>query len=173
MKKVLFKTFLLLSIIVFSSCSGNDEETNPDSSFKNEIKMTINGREVIFNQVVVGENDYHVYKDLGGAIKLTGTVDGATNEVITVSILKDKVGTGSLAEILYEAAGQRYVYSPWVSAWDCVNTPSNIVLVTTSNDGSTISGDFSGRLTHCQYDNGNETVEADFNFTEASFSVKY
>ncbi len=178
MKKVLFKTFLLLSIIVFSSCSGNDEETNPDSSFKNEIKMTINGREVTFNQVVVGENDYHLFETMGGAIKLTGTIDNSTNEVISISILKDKVGTDSLAEIEYIKDGERYHYNTWLPTWvtdatTCTDNPSNIVFVTATNDGSSASGSFTGILSKCNKENGNETLVDSFDISEATFNVKY
>lgn len=172
MKKI-FKTFLLLSIVVLSSCSGNDENTNPEISAKNEIKMTINGKEVVFNKVVVGENDYHFYQEYGGALKLTGTIDNATGEVISISIFKNKVGTDSLAEVLYTLNGEEYLYSPVVPAWDCKGEPSKIVLVTTKNDGKTISGNFSGKLTKCKYTNGNEELVGTFNITESSFVFNY
>ncbi|RBW59377.1 hypothetical protein DS884_06465 [Tenacibaculum sp. E3R01] len=167
MKKVLFKTILLLSIVCFSSCSSNEEEAL-DGGTINEIKMTIDGKNIVFNKVAIGIDDYHAYG--GDASKLTGTINGSTDKVITIVLLKNKVGSGSLAEVTYIDNGKEYRFNEVLSFLNCSDN-TKLTFITSKNDGTSFSGNFSGKIESCEKSN-KSNILGTINITKGSFSVK-
>ncbi|CAL2091963.1 conserved exported protein of unknown function [Tenacibaculum sp. 190524A02b] len=165
MKKLFIQTFLVLTSLFFFSCSGNDD--NPEEQLSvNEIKMTVNGEELIFNKVVVGTYTYHAYGE--NIPKLTGTIDNSTDKIITIILRKNDVGSGSLAEIEYHEKGVDYRYSPIITHINC-SKDGKITFVTSENDGANFAGVFSGRIQSCPIDT---RVINYMNITNGSFKVK-
>ena len=166
MKKLFIQTFLVLTSLFFFSCSGNDD--NPEEQLSvNEIKMTVNGEELIFNKVVTGKNTYHVYG--GDNPKLTGTIGDSTDRIVTIILFKNDVGSGSLAEIEYHEKGVDYLYSTRVSHINC-SEEAKVTLVTSENDGTNFAGNFSGKMEACSRDPNFEMLGS-IDITNGSFKI--
>ena len=132
-----------------SSCSSNDDDTTP-SGAKKEIKITIDGKELIFNTITI-DSDSDSASGLK-AIELTGTINNATDKVITLNIYKSKTGVNSLEHFTYIDNSTNYSFSTFFgSTSTCGNgiLDSKITFVTTVNNETTISGNFSGNIDKC------------------------
>lgn len=106
MKKLLFKTFLLLSIITLNSCSSNSDNDDLNPTNGNEIKMTVNGNELIFNNIKTEQN-----LDAGQGkkkIKFTATINGQTDKFLIFSVYEEVTGSDSLISFKYSENGVTY-----------------------------------------------------------------
>ncbi|WP_272150861.1 hypothetical protein [Tenacibaculum aiptasiae] len=167
MKKLVFKMLVLFSIAIMSSCSSNDDDTTPTGA-KKEIKMTIDGKELTFNSITVDPNS-----DTQSGLKsvqLTGTINNSTDKVITIKVYKSKTGTDTLSDFTYIQNGTTYYFGSIISVSTCGNgiPDSKMTFVTSVNDGTTISGNFSGNIDKC-----NNNVIESLKITNGSFSASY
>ena len=163
MKNLLIKTILLLSFITISSCSGNDDDNIAQSI--NEVKMTINGEKIIFDNVVAKQID----NGSGGKdVILSATVGTKTDKIISFKFRDSFVGDNAIYSISYTDNG--YVYDNIFIDW-CYSVEfyaCNIVSITNVNNGSKVSGYFSGTFEKC-----NNNVIEKIIITDGAFNASY
>ncbi|WP_086029667.1 hypothetical protein [Tenacibaculum holothuriorum] len=102
MKKLLFNLFLLVSTLSLVSCSGNDDDVS--SGNKNELKVVIDGKEEVFNTIVVNKNAQNPF-GTNEVVQLTATINSSTAKVITFLLEKGAVGNNTLGVFTYTDNG--------------------------------------------------------------------
>ncbi|MCF2876081.1 MULTISPECIES: hypothetical protein [unclassified Tenacibaculum] len=168
MKKLVFKMLVLFSIAIMSSCSSNNSDDVAPETSKSEIKMTIDGNELIFNSVVVNSNTQNAFGE--PAIELTGTINKSADKVITLTINKSQIGGKTLSDFTYVENGTTYYFGAVMSVSTCGATipDSKMAFITTTNDEKAISGNFAGNIDICS----NNTIKS-LKISNGSFNATY
>ena len=172
MKNLLFKSFIILSVILVSSCSSSGEDDPVEEA--NTIRMTINGNVVVFD-----ENEITVNTTTNGGVNggptvtITGAIDNLNSQIVNITLATGSTGSNSLEAFEYfdSPAGINTQYIP------ALNGPSqcgsNTItdsgnFVTNTNNDSMASGSFSLNIQECV----NGTVQ-NITITNGSFNVSY
>lgn len=151
MKKQVLKLMLLALIVVVTSCSSsNDPLPNV-----NTITFTVNGlaRTVNANNITIQTmSDGGV--NGGPVVVISGAVDNAFNETISISIKEGVTGNNSLNAIGYAnvSEGVDITYVPTVTVGITCGasaTSNTINFVTDINDGTQVSGSFTLSIQTC------------------------
>ena len=157
--KKLFKATLLLFIgLIISSCSSNEDNLKTAS----EIRMTINGNEVVFDNVIVNK----LSGEEGTSISVSGSVGAKTDKILNFYFYDSQVGADALSDVTYTVDG--YTYGNTAGTCGDSVYSSSISNITNVNDGSKISGNFSGTFEECN----NGSVEK-LVITNGSYNVTY
>lgn len=174
MKKIFIKSLLILSVVLIASCSSSSDDDGLEEM--NSITMTLNGESLTFNNLTVNTTTDGGFFG-GPTVEVTGIIGNSTTRIVTISLDEGATGSNSLNSFQYvdsSTSVDLYYSSVGVigSGGDpCGNTTvpmSSANFVTSVNDGTTASGNFSLTI----YDCVNDAVVSSL-ITNGSFNASY
>lgn len=147
--------FITLISLNFASC-GSDDTPNDDGiqDLTSEISVDINGNNVVFDTVVIGE-----YEDNGTNYRsVSATIGNDTNTLMTFAIPINQTGSDLFYDFYFVQNGKSYFE---------INTFLNNVIIT--NSDKKLTGNFSGDV---QYNIDGQNFET-LTFSNGSIDLNY
>ncbi len=152
MKKISY-LFLLVGILVLSSCNNDNDNSTPQNT--NSFVAKIDGVSVSFDQVTVAKDVQTDYIDL----LVTAKVTGDDSKTITFNLTQLVTGIDACYYFAYIRDATNYT-------WDSETGGNSFVMTVTENTTTRIKGTFSGTLP-------NDDVTSAIAISNATFDINY